>query len=291
MEQALNGDLDWHAAMLLDDVRVNWFARAIAASVRPGDTVLDLGSGTGLMALLAARAGARRVYAIERSPIANLAVELVEANGLADQVLVVPGNAFDVTLPEKVDVIISETLGAWGVDEGIAAIMADAAARLALPEARMVPSELTLWAAPAMRADQLTPPHLRALGLNYDCFFQRLGSSPSRGAQAEVKPSRLLAPAQQVLSIVLGRDVPDRLRVSADFALPDDSGCDALVGWFTAHSPGVDPLSTGPTDPPTMWGQIVVPLAAVISGRTRVQFDFTFGAEGIEVDLAAIPIG
>ncbi len=58
MEQALSGDPGWHMAMLLDEVRVGWFAHAIAATVRPGDVVLDLGTGTGLLAMLAARAQA-----------------------------------------------------------------------------------------------------------------------------------------------------------------------------------------------------------------------------------------
>src|SRR5687767_13729762 len=71
------------AAMLLDRVRVDAYARAIAATVRPGDVVLDIGIGTGVLAILAARAGARRVYAIERSGAIEQYKHHVADNGLA----------------------------------------------------------------------------------------------------------------------------------------------------------------------------------------------------------------
>src|SRR5579875_885604 len=174
MEQALQRDLGWHAAMLLDTVRVHWFAQAIAAAVRPGDVVLDLGSGTGLLAMLAARAGAKRVYAIEQSPVAAIAQELVDANGLAEQITLLPGLSFDLDLPERAGVVVSETLGAWGADEGIAAIMADARERLARPDARLIPDGVTMWLAPLDAASPAPAPHLAALGLDFSPFFARL---------------------------------------------------------------------------------------------------------------------
>jgi predicted RNA methylase len=61
-----NSDLEFHAFCLTDTgSRLDQFAAAIAARIRPGDTVVDLGAGTGVLSFLACRAGARRVYAIE----------------------------------------------------------------------------------------------------------------------------------------------------------------------------------------------------------------------------------
>ena len=62
-----------HARMLHDDRRTGDYLAALAAAVRPGDVVLDIGTGSGVLAVAAARAGARRVYAVEASDIAEVA--------------------------------------------------------------------------------------------------------------------------------------------------------------------------------------------------------------------------
>ncbi len=285
MEQALSGDAGWHMAMLLDEVRVGWFARAIAATVRPGDVVLDLGTGMGLLAMLAAQAGARRVYAVEQSPILDVARELVDANGLSGVVTLVPGSSFDLDLPERADVVVSETLGAWGADEGIIAIMADALHRLVRPDARFIPDGVTMWLAP-LRETAARIPHLEALGLDLQPLLDHLVPSAG-GRQAEVTPSRVLAPAQQVLSIALGRQDLTLHEATLDFDLRADATTGALCGWFTASAAGVEPLSTGPGDPRTMWGQVVVPLATPISGPLRVALRLGFEQDGMDVDLQA----
>src|SRR5690349_22020599 len=78
--------LSQHRTLLDDRVRTDAFASAIARVVRPGDVVLDLGSGTGVLAILACRAGARRVFAVEQGHIADVAAMLVKDNGCADRV-------------------------------------------------------------------------------------------------------------------------------------------------------------------------------------------------------------
>ena len=65
--------LDIHQGMCADAVRNQAYRRALEAAVREQSVVLDVGTGTGLLARYAARAGARRVYAIEQSPIAEIA--------------------------------------------------------------------------------------------------------------------------------------------------------------------------------------------------------------------------
>lgn len=292
MEQALAGDLGWHAALLLDEARVEWFARAIAANVRPGDVVLDVGSGSGLLAMLAARAGARRVYAVEQSPIVEMARELIAVNSLAETITLLPGRSFDVELPERADVIVSETLGAWGADEGIAAIMADATARLAVPGARLVPDGLTMYLAPIDTDVPIaTAPHLTRLSLDLSPFFQRLaaaGHDDGEGGQAAVAPSRLLAPARPVLTLALGRDNPLQHKAALEFALPAGRAAGALAGWFSVTASVVPPLSTAPAAPRTMWAQLLMPLPAPISGTLRVALDLAFERDGMSVGLQAI---
>ena len=77
--------LDFHQSMIHDRRRVEAFRAAIEAAVQPGDVVLDIGTGTGLLACLAARAGARKVYAVEEGGIATVAAGVVADNGYDDR--------------------------------------------------------------------------------------------------------------------------------------------------------------------------------------------------------------
>ena len=100
-----------HIKMLNDKARTDAYLKAIEEVIRPGDVVLDLGTGTGVFAATAARQGARHVYAIESSAIGSSAQGLFAANGLADRVTLVPGHSTQVSLPEPVDVLVSELIG------------------------------------------------------------------------------------------------------------------------------------------------------------------------------------
>ncbi|HEX4348551.1 MAG TPA: hypothetical protein VHZ73_13330, partial [Vicinamibacterales bacterium] len=93
--------VDEHRKYLQDTVRVGALRRAIAATVRPGDVVLDLASGTGILGLLALDAGAGRVYSIESTGMVEIARSIAAANGLADRWTFVHGFSAHVTLPER----------------------------------------------------------------------------------------------------------------------------------------------------------------------------------------------
>lgn len=134
------------AAMLQDRTRTSAFLAAIREVVRRGDVVVDLGTGTGVLAVAAARAGAARVYAIEVGAIAACARKVIEANGVADRVAIVEGWSTRVSLPERADVLVSETVGDDPLGESILEFFADARRRLLKPDARMIPSRLRLMA-------------------------------------------------------------------------------------------------------------------------------------------------
>lgn len=137
-----------HISMLNDRVRTEAFLAAIRATVRPGDVVVDIGTGTGVLAVAAALAGARRVYAIEAGAMARVAREVVKSNGVADRVTVIEGWSHSVTLPERADVLVSETIANAAFEENIIGIVRDATDRLLKPEARIVPREVRLQGLP-----------------------------------------------------------------------------------------------------------------------------------------------
>ena len=140
-------EFEVHRTMICDRVRTEAFRRAIDSVVRPGDIVLDVGAGSGILSVFAARAGAARVYAVERTSAAVLAQELAAANGVAEIVQVIHGDVMDVEPPERVDVIVSEWLGGFGIDEGMLVPVIVARDRWLKPGGVMIPRLVTAWAA------------------------------------------------------------------------------------------------------------------------------------------------
>lgn len=99
--------------MLADYVRTSTYQKAfINNSIDFKDKViLDVGTGTGILAFFAIQAGAAKVYAVDASNAVNIAQDLAYANGYSDKIQIIKGKIEEITLPEKVDIIISEPIG------------------------------------------------------------------------------------------------------------------------------------------------------------------------------------
>lgn len=135
---AENGLEDWkvvdYEAMRDDEPRTQGYEAAIKKRLAGTDgsiTVVDIGTGSfALLAIMAARAGARKVYAIEKNAeAAELARKTVEKEKLQDKIEVIEGDSMQVELPEKVDLIVSELIGSIATQEGVEPIIKDATAR------------------------------------------------------------------------------------------------------------------------------------------------------------------
>lgn len=144
-----------HVAMLNDRTRTRAYLDAIADTVRPGDVVVEIGTGTGIFSVAAARAGARRVYAIEMNGrVADVADEVFQANDVADRIVLVRGASTEIELPERGDVLISETLGNQILNERVLESFADATRRLLTAEAQRIPSSIRVLAIPFQVPDK-----------------------------------------------------------------------------------------------------------------------------------------
>lgn len=137
-----------HVTMLNDRARTGTYLRAIQEVVQPGDVVVELGTGTGVLAVAAAKAGARHVYAIEAGAIGTIAEAVFEANGLSDRITLVPGASTQVTLPERANVLISEIIGNEPLHERVLQSTRDAIKRLLEPDSKFVPRMLRIYAVP-----------------------------------------------------------------------------------------------------------------------------------------------
>jgi SAM-dependent methyltransferase len=100
-----------HGAMIADELRIDAYQRAMKQAITPQSCVVDIGTGSGILALMAAKLGARRVYAIELDDVIGLARRLVRDNGLGDRITLIQADAREVTLEEPADVIVSDIGG------------------------------------------------------------------------------------------------------------------------------------------------------------------------------------
>ncbi|MFZ0659049.1 MAG: 50S ribosomal protein L11 methyltransferase [Candidatus Binataceae bacterium] len=140
--------LDEHRQYLSDETRLGLFRKAINKVVRPGDVVVDLGSGTGILGMLACQAGAARVYAIESGGIIDLAREIAAANGFADRIVHVHGPSTRVSLPERADVLLADQIGHFGFEAGVLEFFRDGGVRMLKPAGRSIPRRIDQWLAP-----------------------------------------------------------------------------------------------------------------------------------------------
>ena len=144
-----------HVEMLDDRVRVNAFLSAIEHVVQDGDVVVELGTGTGILAVAAAKAGAKRVLAIEASGISESARRVIADNGADDRVEIVRSWSTGAGLPEKGDIFVSEMIGNDPLAEGILELTIDARRRLLVDDARFIPARILLFAVPVDLPDDV----------------------------------------------------------------------------------------------------------------------------------------
>lgn len=137
-----------HIAMLNDKPRTDNFTTGLQQTIREGDIVLDIGTGTGVLAIAAARAGAKKVYAIEASGMADVAQATINKTEVAGKITLIRGWSTQVQLPEKADVLVSEILGNDPFDENILQTFRDARRRLLNPNPRILPEDVKVFVLP-----------------------------------------------------------------------------------------------------------------------------------------------
>lgn len=136
--------------MLMDHVRMRAYHSAIMQNRQlfEGKVVLDVGTGSGVLSIWAAQAGAAKVYAVEYTDMANHARKLVEQNGLSEVIEVIQSSVEELELPCKVDIIVSEWMGYILLRESMLDSVIRARDRWMKPEGSMFPSHATMYLAP-----------------------------------------------------------------------------------------------------------------------------------------------
>jgi protein arginine N-methyltransferase 1 len=254
--------LRFQSFLLEDTARLDAWHAAISATIRPGDVVLDLGAGMGILSLFAAEAGAARVYAVESAPSVELARLVAADNGLEERIVCLRGRSQDVELPERADVLVTDTMETFGLNGQLLSSVIDARARLLKPEARLLPGGIELSVAP-VEAPQ-------AYGSLVDVWagdFRGFDLSAIRPFAANNKqPSALDAEALLAEPTALGAlelgSLPEpsfsgRARVTATRA----GTAHGLAGFFAARLAEGITLSNDPREATVSYVRALLPLA------------------------------
>lgn len=242
--------------MLADGPRMRFYAAAIARHIHPGDRVIDLGTGTGILAAFAVRAGAAKVYAIDHSKILTHARTLAEANHLPN-VEFVPVHSTAFKLEEKVDVIVHEQMGDGLFDEEMVANVTDLRDRLLKPGGRILPAQFELYCEPVTLNDARRVPFLWEMnvhGYDYACMERHRPQEPAYYLRASSDPSlvdHFLGEPHPVLAIDLhtlhSADLPLELRFRRKVI--NAGRLDGYVVFFKAKVDADLSLGSGPLDP------------------------------------------
>lgn len=285
----------WHFEMLADVDRNDAYQGAIerALAKQPGARVLDIGTGSGLLAMMAARAGASEVLACEmNTELAKVAGEIVERNGYKDQVKVLNLKSSDLKqgldYEGKYDIVVSEILDVAGIGEGVLPSLRHAYQSILKPGAVTVPSGMTMYAQlVSLPAFYKVNPIRKISGFDLSPF--NVFSSPD-----QYLPVKLNALDHEFLSepeafysfdfsnIPEEREASNPHTAEVDFKVVAEGRAHAVAFWFELHLDEEMTLSSGLGGKLKHWGQAV----CFMNGERAVSMGETIPMTAKFLDLA-----
>lgn len=271
--------INTHLEMLLDQARTGAYRSAIQEVIKPGDRVLDFGCGTGVLSIFAERAGASKVYALDRTRMLYAAEEIFKKNGCKN-IESILGEGETAELPGQVDVIVSEWMGHFLFAERMLDPLITLRDKYLRPGGLMIPQSCSLHLGLIVNRayyDELaflrTRPYDIDLSPVENWPFTEVGI---RRIQAEDLLTETICLHEFSLNEV--RETPRMLK--GVIAPKRDTVVYGMCGWFEAQlSPDIR-LSTSPFAPPTHWFQFFFPFTYPL----RVVAD-----EPIEVEVEIVP--
>lgn len=232
--------IDEHRGYVSDLHRLAAYEAAISSVVREGDVVLDLASGTGILGLLACRAGASRLYSIDDGGVIALARKISCTNGFSDRTTFLKGFSTRVELPEPVDVVVADQIYGLGFEAGIIECFADARRRFLKPGGRFIPESIDLHLAlldDAALFAQVQTWASNPCGFNFNPALETAANSVY---MVKLQPSSLLSSSAAAVSFDLTHAPAKLLRGEVVLQAARAGVAHGLGGWFNAQlAPGI----------------------------------------------------
>jgi protein arginine N-methyltransferase 1 len=234
-----------YCSMVEDRKRVEAYRNALERTITPSSVVIDLGTGIGLFAIVAARLGARHVYGIEQSELIELGPVLAKAAGVADRVTFIRGSAWEVAPPEKANVLFYDLRGNTPLYLDNHSLVSNARRRWLTPDATMFPARERLRAA-VVSAHGLTRERrskllaVEEMGVPIAAIDRILGSSIVSDRQEPVAANEALTPPFTWATMEYGEPPPRSVSGEATLEVTSSGVANGILVWFEADLvPGV----------------------------------------------------
>jgi len=275
--------LDEFGDMIADKARFGAYADAIQRAVRPGDVVVDLGCGPGIFALLACRAGAKRVYAIDAGEVIHFARQLAAANGFADRIEFIHGDSRQLQLAERVNVLVSDVRGALPLFGDALLSIEDARERFLVDGGVQIPERDTVYAALVEAPEfykRLTSPWKDAgRGLNLTGALPLVLNSVYK---IRSQREQLLSEPHAWCTLDYSVHLKSRAGAKLRFRATRGGTAHGITAWFETKLFEEIGFSTAPGNMGAIYGQGFLPWLEPVALET---------GQEIEVDLHADPVG
>lgn len=247
--------------MIGDPHRTGAYVRALRKLVTPESAVLDLGAGFGYFAVLAAKLGARRVYAIEPNDAIGLGPALARANGVADRVTFYQGDSRQVELDERANLLIEDVRGILPLHVERIRLLCDARRRLLTPDARLVACRDHIWAAPARHGASLQRSVATTGADTYGVDLRGLrGHVVDEARRRRPAPEEMLLPGALLGTVDLRTVTEPGFEGTARWTPEALLSVDGFVLWFDAELAEGERFSTRPGPEQSIHGCLSLPL-------------------------------
>jgi hypothetical protein len=279
--------IEYHRTLIADEARNAAFHAALQAVIVPGKTIVaDIGAGTGLLGIMAAKLGAKEVYLFETAAVAAVAAEVIKANKVRNCHLI-PCHSTEFQDALAADVIVSETLGNYALEENIIDTLNDARHRFLNPGGMVIPRAIHQYVAPVVtpRFDN----ELRAwdrIGFGLDLSFARMMSFNNVYVRSHGPDDLLSDPgaAQAWDHIDLTRDAKAQRKGTARWPIERRTTIYGYCLWWSVDLTAAIHLSTAPGAAPTHWEQLYFPLAEPIRAAAGDAIDVSLRSRSSEAE-------
>lgn len=264
VEAALRTIPRWHFAMLNDHARNDMFELALQRRVQPGSHVLDIGSGTGLLAMMAAHAGAAHVTTCEANPLlAELSRQVVAAHGMTNAITVVAKRSTDLVigedLPAPVDLMISEIVDCGLIGESLLPTVRHAREHLLAPGGAMVPLSGRVTGC-LVESSAVANLNRVTNAAGYDVRLLNRFSTPGHfPVRLTTWPHRLLSEPAPLVAFDLERDSLGDGEARVCVTAQGDGTAHGVVAWFELDLGAGAVVSNAPTAEDSHWMQAFIP--------------------------------